>query len=107
MSFELQDKEEDESVVGIRAPRRMCRNRRLGGQANILRGVKDIEKESMGVEKFLDGARSPSAMSGPVRELRTRQWSQLPVTALRMLTLISLNNRNRKVLYYEGIRWDI
>lgn len=61
--------------VGIRAPRRMCRNRRLGGQAPIPGGVKDIEKELLGVEKFLDGTREPSAMSGPVRELRTRQWS--------------------------------
>lgn len=57
--------------VGIRAPRRMCRYRRRGGQAPVPGGIKDVEKELLGVEKFLAGARKPSAMPGPVRELRS------------------------------------
>lgn len=57
--------------VGLRAPRRMCGHRRLGGQAPVPRGIKDIEKELLGVEKFLAGAREASAMPGPVRELRS------------------------------------
>lgn len=46
--------------VGIRAPRRMCRNRRLGGQAAIPGGVKDIEKELLGgeVSRWSEGALS-------------------------------------------------
>lgn len=87
--------------VVLRAPRRMCGYRRLGGQAPIPGGIKDIEKELLGVEKFLAGAREPSAMPGPVRELRS---SLQAVPAFRMLTLKSLNSENRKVLYYEGVQ---